>query len=114
VNSPNLVINAAFLAGVGPSPAGEGNYDGGLENYPRFHESWDGRMLKIMGAFVSLGKSKHAVNNWACGSGTSCNIYDPPDRPWDYDTDFNDVAKLPPLTPMITYVQQLLYTRFYR
>jgi hypothetical protein len=112
--SPNLAVYSAFIAGIGPSPSGEGNYDGGLENYPRFHESWTGRMLKITGAFVSLGTSQHAVNNWACGSGTSCNIYDPPQRPWDYDTDFNTVEKLPPLTPKITYVQQRMYTRFYQ
>lgn len=42
------------------------------------------------------------------------NLYDPPDRPWDYDIDFNQVERLPPLTPKITYVQQLLYTRFYK
>jgi hypothetical protein len=109
-----LFINAAFIAGLGPSPAGEGNYDGGLENYPRFHESWTSRTLNIRGSFVSLGRSQHAVNNWACGSGNSCNIYDPPERPWDYDADFNFVEKLPPLTPKITYVQQRLYTRFYK
>jgi hypothetical protein len=114
VNAPNLVINAAFLAGTGPSPDGEGSYEGGLENYPRFHESWIGRMLKIRGSFVSLGPSQHSVNNWACGSGNTCNIYDPPDRPWNYDTDFNLVEKLPPLTPKIVYVQQRLYTRFYQ
>ncbi len=113
-SAPNLAVYAAFIAGEGPSPAGEGNYDGGLENYPRFHESWTGRMLKIAGSFVSLGTSKHAVNNWACGSGNTCNIYNPPQRPWDYDTDFNTVEKLPPLTPEITYVQQRMYTRFYK
>jgi hypothetical protein len=41
-------------------------------------------------------------------------VYEAPNRNWDYDADFNEVEKLPPLTPMITYVQQRLYTRFYK
>jgi hypothetical protein len=109
-----LVVNAAFIAGVGPSPDGEGNYDGGLENYPRFHESWSNRHLQIQGAFVSLGTSLHAVNNWEFGSGTGAGIYDPPNRPWNYDAAFDDVRNLPPLTPNITYIQQRMYTRFYQ
>lgn len=108
-------INAAFIAGVGPSPlAGAGNYDGGLENYPRFHESWSNRPLTISGAFVSLGRSLHAVNNWAEGSGTGGGIYNPPDRPWNYDPDFDNALLLPPMTPRITWLQQRMYTRFYQ
>lgn len=111
----NPRINAAFIAGVGPSPlAGAGNYDGGLENYPRFHESWTGRPLTVSGAFVSLGRSLHAVNEWAFGSGTTEGVYNPPDRPWNYDSDFNNVALLPPMTPTITWIQQRMYTRFYQ
>lgn len=109
-----LGVNAAFISGIGPAPGGNGVYNGGLENYPRFHESWTGRRLNYLGSFVSLGLPQHQNNNWACGSGGPCNIYDPPDRFWDYDTAFNNVAWLPPLTPRVTYVEQRLYTRFYK
>lgn len=109
-----LGVNAAFISGIGPAPDGDGVYNGGLENYPRFHESWTNFRLNYLGSFVSLGLPRHQKNDWACGSGSPCNIYDPPDRFWDYDTAFNNVAWLPPLTPRVTYVEQRLYTRFYK
>jgi hypothetical protein len=112
--STTLNFNAAALSGVGPSDLGPGWYNGGLENYPKFLESWSSRTLNIVGSFVSLGASQHKINNWACGSGNTCNIYDPPVRAWNYDARFNQVENLPPLTPNFTYVQQRLYTRFYR
>ena len=107
-------VNAAFIAGVGASPDGPAAYDGGLENYPRFHESWGNSVnLNIRGSFVSLGTSLHAVNNWAFGSGTTEGVYDPPGRPWNYDSAFDNVANLPPMTPIVTFIQQRMYTRFY-
>lgn len=113
-SSTALGINAAFISGIGINPPGQGLYNGGLENFPRFHESWTDKQLNYRGSFVSLGEPNHQKNDWECGSGSPCNIYDPPDRPWNYDTDFNDVRNLPPLTPRVTYVQQRLYTRFYK
>ena len=111
----NLRINAALISGIGPAPEGDGYYDGGLENIPRFHESWtSARTLNYLGSFVTLGLPQHQANDWAVGSGNSGNVYDPPTRAWNYDTAFNDVAWLPPMTPMITYVQQRMYTRFYK
>lgn len=106
-----LGINAAFISGVDNTVGS--SYNGGLENYPRFHERWTSRTLNYRGSFVSLGVPLRANGAW-CGTGNTCNIYDPPTRVWDYDADFNQVEKLPPLTPMITYVQQRLYTRFYK
>jgi hypothetical protein len=109
-----LGINAAFISGIGPAPGGDGVYNGGMENFPRFHESWTSKRLNYQGSLVSLGLPQHQNNDWTCGSGSSCGIYDPPDRFWNYDTAFNNVAWLPPLTPRVTYVQQRLYTRFYK
>src|SRR5215470_10293986 len=92
----DTTINCAFLAGVDDTVAGA--YNGGLENFPRFHESWSGRKLTYRGSFVSLGKPVHSSGAW-CGTGNTCNIYNAPNRDWDYDTDFQNVALLPPLTP---------------
>lgn len=115
--STALGINAAFIAGVDVTGSGYDNYNGGLENYPRFHEDWggssSGRTLNYRGSYVSLGTPRHANGKW-CGTGTTCNIYNPPQRPWDFDADFGDVRNLPPLTPKVTYVQQRIYTRFYK
>jgi hypothetical protein len=113
-NATTTNINAAFLGGVDDTPPGfVGNYNGGLENYPRFHESWSGQTLNYQGSFVSLGTPNHVNGPW-CGTSTPCNIYNPPVRAWNYDPAFNDAANLPPLTPRFVYVQQVLFTEDFK
>jgi hypothetical protein len=108
-------INAAFLSFV-PSTVGS-NYNGGLENYPRFHEKWTNQALVYRGSFVSLGEPSRANGAW-CGTGGSsssgCNIYDPPQRQWNYDTDFQQLINLPPITPRVVSVEQILFTENFR
>ncbi|MBX3025865.1 pilus assembly PilX N-terminal domain-containing protein [bacterium] len=115
-NAQNTWINAAFLGGVDTTPdgyQGAGSYNGGLENYPRFHESWSGTSLTYQGSFVSLGQPEHVNGDW-CGTGNGCNIYNPPDRLWNFDPAYNDAANLPPLTPRFVYVQQVLFTEDFK
>ena len=85
--------------------------------YPRFHEDWSGRTLIYRGSFVSLGTPRHNNGGW-CGTGNGaplfCDIYNPPGRNWDYDTDFQQVENLPPLTPRFVSVQQILFTENFR
>jgi hypothetical protein len=105
-------IYAAFLGGVDLTT--NNNYNGGFENYPRFHESWSGLTLFYRGSFVSLGLPGRASGAW-CGTGTTCNIYNPPgNRDWNYDLDFQQVQNLPPLTPRVVSVQQILFTENFR
>lgn len=108
-------VNSAFLGGVDTTTGSV--YNGGLENYPRFHENWTSRTLTYQGSFVSLGEPEHAAGIW-CGTGgtttSGCNIYNPPVRNWNFDPAFNDVANLPPLTPRFVYVQQVLFTEDFR
>ncbi|MEO8604366.1 MAG: hypothetical protein ABI629_17460 [bacterium] len=104
-------ICAAVLGGVDATTVG--NYNGGLENYPRFHEDWGGTSLNYQGSFVSLGTTEHVNGNW-CGTGTGCNIYNPPARLWNFDPGYNDAANLPPLTPRFVYVQQVLFTEDFK
>ena len=109
-------INAAFLGGVDTTPdgyPGQALYNGGLENYPRFHEDWSGFNLTYQGSFVSLGETEHTDGEW-CGTGASCNIYNPPNRFWNFDPGYNDAANLPPLTPRFVYVQQVLFTEDFK
>jgi Tfp pilus assembly protein PilX len=112
----STTINAAFLAGIDLT-------GGGLNNYPRLHEDWFSNLnnsratLTYRGSMVSLGFPRR-VNARFCGSGTSwgtggCNIYTPPTRNWDYDTDFNNAANLPPLTPRFVYLRQERFSRNY-
>ncbi|MFN8644195.1 MAG: hypothetical protein U0802_22005 [Candidatus Binatia bacterium] len=56
-NAQSSWINAAFLGGVDATTGS--TYNGGLENYPRFHEDWGGTTLTYQGAFVSLGTPTH-------------------------------------------------------
>jgi hypothetical protein len=110
----NYTINAAWLFGLGPSTKNADWYNGGLENFPKYLESWTGKTLNYRGSFVSLGQPLHKLNNWPCGSGTACNVYDPPGRNFDYEPLFNQVEWLPPMTPNIVFAQQRLYTRFFK
>ena len=98
-------INAAFISGIVPTPDGGGNYSGGLENYPRLHESWSGKTLKIRGSFVELWESSIAQGKWHYGDP----IYRAPVRDWDYDTDFNNSSNLPPFTPFAVEIQRIVW-----
>ncbi len=100
-------VNAAFLSGIDVTTSS--NFNGGLQNYVRFHESWSGVKMTYRGSFVSLGQSLHTAGRQA-GAGV-VNYYDPPDRDWGYDNDFNNASNLPPLTPRFVYLRQLLFAR---
>jgi hypothetical protein len=97
-------INAAFLAGVDQTDPATG-YNGGLENYPRFHERWTGETLRYRGSFVSLGEPRHVDGPW------DAQRYNPPIRDWNYDTDFNNPDNLPPLSPRMVALRQNLFSQ---
>lgn len=111
----NTTFMAAILAGTNTTGGidgvgGQGGaYNGGLENYPRFHEKWSGRTFLYRGSFVSLNESRHSNGAWKYGNPQ----YQAPNRDWDYDTRFNDAANLPPLTPRFVYLRQQLFSRDY-
>lgn len=87
--------NLAIVTGNTNTVEG-GQYNGGLENLPRFHENWSGVVCRITGSFVNTWTSEYASNNWMIGG----NYYNAPTRNWSYDPAFNSVANLPPFTPM--------------
>jgi hypothetical protein len=73
--------------------------------------------LTYRGSFVSLGTPRHVNGIWCSTGGSTtagCNIYNPPQRLWDYDAAFNNAAFLPPLTPRFVYVQQVLFTENFK
>lgn len=111
----NTRIYSAVLAGTDTTGGVEGiggqggAYNGGLENYPRFHEKWTSKTLTYYGSFVSLGNSRHVNGGWVYGNPQ----YKAPIRDWHYDTDFNDAANLPPITPRFVYLRQELFVRDY-
>ena len=58
---------------------------------------------------MSLSTPKHVKGAWVYGTPQ----YNAPTRNWDYDTDFNDGDKLPPLSPRFVYLRQELFVREY-
>ncbi len=91
-------VNAAILTGVVETTLGK--YSGGMENFPRFLESWgSANAFTYNGSMVKMFPSLYATNAWG-----KSDVYDPPKRDWAYDLNFNDAEKLPPLTPSLMYV----------
>lgn len=91
-------VNAAYVTGNVESAGTD--YSGGLENLPRFLESWSGTSLNWMGSAVCLWESVQATGLWD-GS-----YYSPPNRNWSFDEDFDDPDKLPPMVPAVRFFQR--------
>jgi len=95
--------NTAFVAGVDTSTPG--HYNGGLENYPRLHETWSGKTLNIHGSFVELWNSSVATGAWVYGDPQ----YRAPTRNWLYNSAFNNPSGLPPFTPMAVEARRMAW-----
>ena len=97
-------VNAAILTGVVETTLGK--YSGGMENFPRFLETWGAaNTFTYNGSMVRMFPSRFATNAWGLG-----NVYSPPKRNWAYDQNFNDPTKLPPLTPSLVKVMRGQWT----
>lgn len=101
-NATATELNAAFFGGNVPTPSGGGNYSGGLENYPRFHENWSGIDCTIRGSFINLWTSSQATERWG-----KSNVYNPPGRAWGWDVRFQDPDFWPPFIPSIFSVERV-------
>jgi hypothetical protein len=106
-------VNAGVIAGHWATPcdhhaigcAADGSdtyysdwYGGGIENFPRFLETWrdGGKVLfHYRGALISPFTSQKTTGTW---NGT---YYRPPQRDWAFDTDFRNPELLPPGTPNV-------------
>jgi hypothetical protein len=74
----STTVNTAIVAGNVPTTSS--SYSGGIENFTRFHEDWDGVYFTIYGALALLYDSEQATHPWSNAS------YNPPSRRWYYDT----------------------------
>lgn len=91
-------VNCSFMTGNTNTTSSQ--YNGGLENLPRFLETWNSVPFNWRGSIVNLWNSQQAIGNW---TGT---YYDPPIRNWAYDTDLDDPTKLPPESPRVRIFQR--------
>jgi len=96
-------VNAAFISGSYVTKPGD--YNGGFENLPRFHEKWDGVTCRIRGSFVNIWDSDVGQGQWVYGGDN----YTAPNRDWNYDTDFNEFSKLPPFTPEVVTTTRVVW-----
>ena len=94
----NTEVNAAFL--TGNTETTTGHYNGGLENLPRFLETWNGKTFKYRGSMVDLWYSEQATGAWVYGNPQ----YEAPNRDWAFDLAFLDPNNLPPGVPQINAV----------
>jgi hypothetical protein len=79
----NTTVNTAIIAGNVPSSRAT-DYSGGIENFVRFHENWSNKYFTIYGTLAALYNSNEATKQWKKAS------YNPPNRRWYYDTNFQD------------------------
>jgi len=92
----------AVIAGKGmafpwPAPGNPPNdfgTDGGAHNFLRYLES--GNTLNYRGAIATFYFNRQAVGTYKCCT----TVYGAPTRNYNFDTDFLDPSKLPPLTPV--------------
>jgi hypothetical protein len=130
-NSP-MVVNAAFLSNT---DASVGNYhtvgetlpaltariySGGVNNYIRLLEDWNNGgtpiALNYTGSLISLGVPLEYSGQYRPGGISASAIgvtpvviasyYNIPFRNFNYDPNFSNVDKMPPLTPKASYIQQ--------
>lgn len=99
----NTTVNAAFLAGIVPSANefGTRHYSGGVENFPRFLESWSSRKFTYNGSMVVMFPSQFATAWWKNPANYPTGYYQAPTRLWAFDINFLDHNKLPPATPQV-------------
>lgn len=100
----STTVNAALLTGVVETV--QDSYSGGMENFPRFLETWGlANVFTYNGSMVKMFPSQYAIGRWGKG-----NVYVPPKRNWAYDLNFNEANKLPPLTPCVQKVIRAQWT----
>ena len=108
----------AVIAGKGlmfPYPSWNPSFrdmgsDGGVHNFLRYLEDWTGDTSHYRGSLGSFFYSRQAVGTWKC---TCQNVYLPPTRDYQFDTDFLTPALLPPNTPMFRDMNTLGFSQVF-
>ncbi|RTZ89790.1 MAG: hypothetical protein DSY92_08145 [Planctomycetota bacterium] len=103
-NAAETTYNMAMITGNVRTPDGGGNYSGGLENLPRFHEKWSNKKANINGAFINLFQSRVATERWG-----KSGVYKPPIRNWLFDSDLLNSSTLRNLFPQAVGIDRLVW-----
>lgn len=116
-NASNTWYRVAIISGKGVafprptagSPDNDFGTDGGVHNFLRYIESWSGDTLHYRGSIGSVYYHRQAVGTYKCCT----NVYSPPTRNYNFDTDFTDPSKLPPKTPVFRDINVLGFTQIF-
>ncbi len=88
-------VSAAILTGLVPSGKnGSESYSGGVENFPRFLENWQGKDFVMRGSIVAMFESEIATKGWG-----KTDVYKAPTRKWGFHSNYNET---PPQGPRLT------------
>ncbi len=80
---------------------------GGVHNFKRFLEKWDGIRVNYAGSLINLYNSRNSNAAFKC----CVKVYGAPNRNWVFDETFLNPTRLPPGTP---YFQTIQLTGFQR
>ncbi|HZE96515.1 MAG TPA: hypothetical protein VE981_05790 [Planctomycetota bacterium] len=100
--------NFAMITGNVPTINSTGQYSGGLENLPRFHENWGGIKCNYRGSLINLWTSAIATGAWGQG-----NVYSPPNRNWDWDSSFGASSVKIPGFPKAVSISRTIFMMDY-
>jgi hypothetical protein len=89
------------IEGTPNQGGGDPRMCGGVHNFKRFLERWNGVRLNYVGSIINLF---NAHNNNGSYKNTG-KVYEPPNRNWVFDTSFLDPSRLPPGTPFFQNIQ---------
>lgn len=120
----DTVVRAAILAGteatnLGTTPVENAS---GLNNHVGFRENWNAKTFKYRGSLVSKGIPSEyngvfvagcLAQNCTGGAQYITTYFSPPTRNFGFETDFNSIDGLPPLTPNVNLLIQRVYKRDY-
>lgn len=76
-----------------------GSESGGVNNFPRFLEAWNGRTATIHGSLVAGYRSVYQDQGFIVPGMFNPGPYLPPSRDWRFDPNFAKPANQPPGTP---------------
>ena len=110
-NASSSTVNTAIVAGflpsgwTNPNTGQQYGYSGGLNNFPRFLENWSNDTFTYNGSMIELFTSEVAIGEWDTG-----NTYSPPNRVWNFDSNF--VSNPPPGSLDAVYIGRGALARF--
>ena len=95
--------NPSGLTDGAPSPGANNQTSGGVHNFPRLAEHWNGTGLYIRGSMVAMFESRVAMEPW------SLRVYTAPGRFWGLHESLRNVNHDQPLEPVLLNARRVRF-----